>query len=305
MKPWMKFAIPVAAIVIAVVAGTAAYAMRDGSGDDSPPSAAADEARDDDGNRAAGSQLSQICAAPEDGVEGQPECNDTIDGGQATDGFENCAADACDEPQLACPPDSACFEPWLMDPPSCPPGVLAEECERLIEPAGAYECVTLESDPPQTRCTFLGCEAAANPDECLKRCEELPVEILPAPADGVETAPTILPGFEPATPVCAPPPTDPCPSDTVRCLPPDCAVSSDGAVACPEPCAPDSEGGCGELPPECTEDPNGGVSCPGAPPISDPDCPADPTVLCAAPEPGVAEGGGSSGQGVDVIDPAR
>jgi hypothetical protein len=168
--------------------------------------------------------------------------------------------------------------------------------------------VTLESDPPQTRCTFLGCEAAANPDECLKRCEELPVEILPAPADGVETAPTILPGFEPATPVCAPPPTDPCPSDTVRCLPPDCAVSSDGAVACPEPCAPDSEGGCGELPPECTEDPNGGVSCPGAPPISDPDCPDDPTVLCAAPEPGVVEGGGSSGssgQGVDVIDPAR
>jgi hypothetical protein len=228
-----------AALVFAgIVAGTAAIAM---SGDDSGDAEARQEL--DEGGRqqapADGGGVAAIC------LEGAEDCDDTIDSGG---GFAMCAPDVdpeeCedvefgDEPCPAegcdpiadcqstaeecidtgggtCPAGMACIEPWLMDPPVCPDGVSFEECFPDGVPLG-YECVTMESFPVQVRCFPVECKELT-PEEAARQAEAGD-----APAGQAR----------PAIARCLPVPE--C-DDTreLRCLPPDCAVSSDGSVACP------------------------------------------------------------------------
>jgi hypothetical protein len=102
-------------------------------------------------------------------------------------------------------------------------------------------------------------------EPCLLRTlapEDAVAETYPcvAPCDVPEDAPAEI--KRRAEEICA----DPCAApagDETACLPPDCAVSSDGAVACPEPVlcddTPDGAGRC--LPPECAIADDGSVSC--------------------------------------------
>jgi hypothetical protein len=193
-------------------------------------------------------------------------------------------------------------------------------------PAG-YECVTLESFPVQVSCYATGCEPI----------EDGPVTILPAPDEtvvvddpGLVDPPQVDPSEPgiavgepvPPTDVCVSPPVDcetdpsvvhclpiddPClpePDANVRCLPPDCVVSSDGGVDCPaplpepcdlEPCAVPGEPGACEGGPavDC-----GPVCEPGPAVDCGPVC-LDGTDLtpeeCARIDPPAQSGGGSDG----------
>jgi hypothetical protein len=273
MKSWSKIllATGVALVLAGVAAGATVYALRGDS--DGTQKSAGNEA----GRQAApgdGSDVASIC------LEGAEDCGDTAGSGGGV-GLGMCAPDVApgdcvdmvvdpsgatcpvDNPDCgdrgiggdaACPPDMACVEPWLMDPPSCPAGVAYGECFPDGPPRG-YECVTLESDPVQVRCYAVTCEPVPLPpvsEDELKRREES--------------------GEPAAEPTPCIPPTEPC-DDTARCLPPDCAVSSDGSIACPD---------------------GGGPA----------DCVPGPAVDCIAPEPGQAEPG-SSGGGTDpvLVDP--
>jgi hypothetical protein len=298
-----KLALPLAALVFGIAAGTGAYAMRGDDGGDRTVQADQDESlgerqmSGDDGSLA-------IC------IEGATDCADT------PLGDEPCPEDGCSAMPAPCPPDSACIEPWLMDPPTCPEDVPAEECKRLIEEGGYYDCVTLESDPPQTKCVAVPpCDTVEGP------ITTLPGSIDPAddsdsmvdPIDGADGGEEINPAADDRDALVDPlpcPPIDECGVNVgapdvaddaaARCLPPDCSVSSDGAVACPEQCVPGPAVDCGP-PVDCVVGSDGSVSCPGSPPTIDECNDPNSLVRCAEPMPGVSGGGtsGSAGEGVD------
>lgn len=245
---WKGLVILAGAALLAFTTGTAVVAMINDQDDDGGARVIADERQ----ANPQGGAVAAVCAP------GFPDCQDTIvegDGG----GFEQCATEEpCGDFDAKCAADTACIEPWLMDPPTCPSGVSVEDCLPDGPPTG-YDCVTQESFPVQVVCF---------PVDCVQY--DGGVTILPAPV------PTILPGFtsqeepveegqpgiavgEPPTTVCVSPlvdcaqedlravhclpiddPCSPEPDPNVRCLPPDCAVSSDGAIDCPlpEPCVP-------------------------------------------------------------------
>jgi hypothetical protein len=269
-----------AAVVLAGTIGTAVYAMVQDDPDPAPvasPHRAADEESD------GGAGVAAIC------LEGATDCDDTIDsGGNAaggtclegtTDcidtpdyGFEQCATEEPCGDFAECPADMSCVEPWLMDPPVCPDGVSVEECFPDGVPAG-YACLTLESFPVQTKCYPIGCAVDGGPVTILpaRADPDAPVDVDPqvdrAPESQAEEP--VLP-VEPCIPdncvedeagaVICKPIEDPClpqPDPNVRCLPPDCAVSSDGSVNCPVP-----------LPQPCI-DPGVVDPAPGAEPADD------------------------------------
>ncbi len=292
MKQWTRIGIGIAAIALAIAAGTGAYAMR---GDDASSDPGATASRDDKrtANPEAEGATMAMCVA------GVPDCGDmvVVDGG---------GSDATAD----CPPDSACIEPWLMNPPVCADGLTLDECfPDGVSPG--WDCAQLESFPVQTVCKWAG--------GCWSPIA--PIVILPEPGPGtgddpVTTDPATTlevedkPANEPAAPPidCEAPPVcedtgDDLGSDramsSVRCLPPECAVSSDGSFACPEP-APcvvttDPMAGIAEnecypvpLPPECTQYEDGSVSCEGSAIPCDSDagcgeggCVGGPAVDCA------------------------
>lgn len=268
MKQWTKIGIAVGAIVLAIAAGTGAYAMR---GDDDGGKSATRDSQNDKGDEkriadpnqedggASGSSLA-MC------IEGVPDCQDMVVG-DGTDA--SCAADGCSGQNFDCPPDQSCTDTRLADGEACPDGVEPEACFPVGQP---YECVTLETDPPQTKCYDVGCD--------------LPVETLPADVTEEPIDPLLDPvpdgvvaaeeeklrelearGGDEIIP-CTP--ADDCSSpnpELVRCLRPDCAISSDGAVACPEePVDPPADGGGSSEP--GNPGPDGGAD--GSPPVVDP-----------------------------------
>lgn len=189
MKKWTRLSIGAAAVVLAVAAGTAAFAMR--GGDETPSQK---RAADD-----AGGAFGQCLEGATDCVDmpnPETEITDSVtEGDQAPTVAGMCAPGVTDcVDTVVDPAGGTCLEgtvdcvDTVMDPPVCPEGMTMEECFPDGLPTG-YDCVTLESDPVQVNCTPIG-------------------------DDG-----------------------DPCspePDANVRCLPPDCAVSSDGSIACPD-----------------------------------------------------------------------
>jgi hypothetical protein len=333
-----RLGLPLAAVVLGITAGTAAFAMRGGDDNGGDNVVAARET----GDAGAGASTMAMC------VEGVEDCDDMVvvdqDGCAPEECYgedANCAADACDRPQLA--PE-----------PTCAVDIAPEACARNA----AEECVTLETDPPTIKCTSFGCDyypmplPMPMPPEDIDAPQTEPgvpedgvVTILPAPVDGEVVDPAsgddgttpeeVLPTEPPVcVPVddCGPQPLgeDDVARDLIaRCLPPDCAVSDDGAIACPDPlpcvievdpaegvppaampcdvedpclgvgspcdCATNgTETFCkpAPLPDDCTVNSDGGVACPGSPPIDE--CVPGPAVDC-----GVIPGGtgGSSGAG--------
>lgn len=282
MKQWMKAGIGIAALVLAVAAGTGAYAMRGGT-NGSPKSAVADD--QNDAKRAAGGASTMAMCA-----EGVTDCTDMIVEGD----------DGGDVSYDACPPDMACIEPWLMNPRACADGLTIAECFPDGVPEG-WDCAELESFPVQVVCKSVTdpCGMPLGPidiEPAPEPAPDEPVTILPAPAPGDPTTPIEAPEDENAEPVppsidCAPVPR-PC-DDTddpavsgLRCLPPDCAVSSDGTVACvaPEPCvtttdpmAGIAENECSPISSDCVQYEDGSVACPGS---SGGGCVGGPAVDC-------------------------
>lgn len=291
MKQWMKAGIGIAVLVLAIAAGTGAYAMR-GDGDGSPKSAVADE-QSGERRDTGGASTMGMCA------EGVPDCNDMIveDGGDAV--YDKC------------PPDMACIEPWLMDPPACAGGVTLDECFPEGVPAN-LDCYELESFPVQVVCNPAGstCGEPIGPIEILPLpyedggedpatdgpavsgpAPDEPVTILPAPAPG-ELVDPIDDGTTMIAPAeeCPPLPdkcTETNPDSSFRCLPPDCAVSSDGSIACPDPCvvttdpmAGIAENECETLPSDCVTYEDGSVACPGSSGEGEPGCIGGPAVDC-------------------------
>jgi hypothetical protein len=264
-------------------------------GDDGPSDEAAADvdagSRETDGG--GGTNVAAIC------IEGTADCNDTIDLPASEYGCDqdgvctapgsppDCAADAACEPlpidpgctYEECYPDIAKCEdlarrgelarcayadPYCVpiEPAPMPPDAPGAPAEGTDAPAPAPDraplCPPLE-DPCVADGSCVPCMVAGGcPTPACVEPMPLPVEEDPPVADDDVTA---LPA-----PDCPPPPA-PCDDAAERCLPPDCAISSDGAVSCPEPSEPPQDGG--------------GGSAPGSPGVTDP-APPD-----AAPEDGV------------------
>lgn len=250
MKRWKLFAGIAAAAVLAVGVSSAAIAMY--GGDDGPSKETRQDAAGPQNAPAedSGDGLTAAC------LVGSADCNDTpgfIGDGQ---GGPVCEGEGCpdiidlpaDEP-LKCEFENCAPAPAFEI--GCAPDQPIEDCDI---PAG-YECVTMESFPPQVRCY---------PTDC--------VTILPAPADGQEIMPE--PACEPQPPVAVDP-----------ALPPDCAISSDGVTTCADPCDPAAGiRRCG-LPDDCLVDPEGGVSCPGSEGSGGGADPAEPGAIEGRPAP--------------------
>ncbi len=239
---WKGLLILAGAALLVVTTGTAVVAMINDN--DAGARVAADERPS--GPR--GSAVAAICA-PE-----FPDCQDTIEEGGGG-GFEQCATEEpCGDFDAKCAADSPCIEPGMPVALSCDPGVTIEACYPDGPPAG-YDCVTQQSFPVQVVCFPVDCVPYDGGG----------VTILPAPAPYDTPIEEPQPGIDVGepdpttiiTPVCTSPPVncadadpsvvhclpidDPCAiSSEVRCLPPDCAISSDGAIDCPlpEPCLP-------------------------------------------------------------------
>ncbi len=196
MKMWARMGIGVAAIALAVAAGTGAYAMRGRDGSPKDATRDADTQQKRAADDASGSSLA-MCA-----VE-VPECNDLIvlpEGEQAR----------CAEAVESCV-DTPCV------------GGPAVDC-MAPQPSGV--CYTLDTDPITTRCAEEGCA----PSEPVGA----PVDE-PMPTD-LETGAAPPPAVEPGAIGTGCLGEDPCAiSSEMKCLPPDCAISSDGTIACPEP----------------------------------------------------------------------
>jgi hypothetical protein len=299
MKRWTRLGFIGAAVVLAIAAGTAAYAMRGGDGGaeggentrQSEPPVSGDVLQEGDGSGAAG-----ICLA------GDEECVDTFDGPAGEPVGGPAAADCqekapCVDTPAPCPP-TACFEPLPVDALCAGAATDAEikECEARRAETAAI-CAAPEPGAPVTDCNDTPCvlplpapaidEPATEPGTgvhepdiapppstfpCtpIEKCDVHPSE--PAPVDdegGVTTsqAPCVAPECASAL-------------GAARCLPPDCSVSSDGAVACPG--APPA---CDAVDGECSEPPSAGTG--------------------GGSEP---SGGGSGGSGAaepGVIEPSR
>lgn len=211
MSTWARLGMGVAALAMAVAIGTGAYAMR-GNDDDRPSVTAEDSIDGATGDEAAGDQglgLSAMC------VEGAEDCVDTI--GMPYNDFgelpAKCAADAVD-----------CVEP------GCP-----EEGCTAYNPI--YECVAIESDPPvdppAQECKLIGCEVAEGAEgaQPVDMIAPVPGELVdPAPAEDIAARENAA--AEQAADCGAPLPVCEDPAISA-CVPPDCAVSSDGSVSCP------------------------------------------------------------------------
>jgi hypothetical protein len=209
-------AIGIGALALAVAIGTGAYAMR--GGDDQPTAVTAEDASTDgsdvatDSDGGEGLGLSAIC------LEGAEDCVDTVDVPYGDFGElpTKCAAEAVD-----------CVEP------GCPP----EGCTAGMP---AVECVVLETDPPIEECKPIACQTGAEPAEAIPPDELIdPVpdeatieEQLAADAQAAEAAERERAAASQEA-VCVPP-LPVCEDPTMSaCVPPDCAVSSDGSVSCP------------------------------------------------------------------------
>jgi hypothetical protein len=328
----MRSLVAIAAVVVlAGTIGTAVYAMvEDARG--APSAFDAKRQADETPGEDSGRSVAAVC------VEEVPDCQDMIvDGGAAAGtclegteycvdtpgaGFQQCATEEpCGDFAPSCPPDTACTEPWLMDPPVCPGGVTVEECFPDGVPAG-WDCVTLESFPVQVKCYPIACPIHAGPVTILPVPSDEPIVDEPQTDPAPATEEEIIPPIEPCIPgdctedvdgvVYCKPIDDPClpqPDPNVRCLPPDCAVSSDGSVSCPvplpEPCLPaEGEpapgGGADDLLPTCETPPNSGGGCEEGDPSPArclPTCPDRPELTpeeCARLSPS-SQGGGSDG----------
>jgi hypothetical protein len=242
MRMWTKIGIGVAAVLLAVVAAGGAYAMwggDDGDGqqttrDLDEDTGANPQAASDDGE---GSGALGIC------IEGTIDCVDTplnedpgaAAGGTCLEGTTDCV----DAPIAGrCLPEAPDCDDTLDPGFTCEPGLTVEQCLPDGIPAD-YECVTLESDPIVVKCSPIDC-----------------VTILPAPADIDQQTGDVAVEDE----IKCEPPVDECvPGADGSCLPPDCAVSSDGSVACPE-----TDSGAGANEP--------GVTCPSEPAAAAEEC---------------------------------
>lgn len=358
MSPWIRIGAPLMSVMLGIVAGSAAYAMRDNapSGSPAPASSQRSALRDESTNAAA------IC------IEGSVDCNDTTFGGGSSDA--GCTPEECGvAPTPYCPTVDTCVDPGMPIRP-CPEDMPADACAQRLPPLdGGYWCVYSEGDGGATECKSIGCPDAIEGAPCGFPCSPGgPVTILPAPAPdepianpprttfdetpitnggtggsaivgeatavavdgggtdlGVEPIPVDPPVCVPIDP-CGPRPLEPGVRDEMPiCLPPECSVSSDGAIACPEPppcvqpdralgatdlpcaypepctggegapctCASNgTETFCKPLPPDCAIGSDGSVSCGGSAP-TEPICPDDPTVSCA--NSGATNGSSGSG----------
>lgn len=203
MKRWTKLSIGAAAVVLAIAAGTAAFAMRGGD-DASSQKRAADDAGGAFGICIEGATdcVDVVVSPDQSGDEGIAEGEPPPSAGMCAPGVTDCVDTVVDPAGGTCLEGTTDCVDTVMDPPACPEGMTMEECFPEGPPAG-YDCVALESFPVQVKCTPIG-------------------------DDG-----------------------DPCspePDANVRCLPPDCAVSSDGSITCPDdantdPPAGGAEGG--------------------------------------------------------------
>ena len=256
MTKWMKLGIGLGALVLAVAAGTAAFATL-GDDDGGDPASERQANPEDSGGDALGQCAPGVTDCVDVVVDPAGAClegatepcvdNPGAAGGTCLAGSTEPCTDSpgvshmcvegaadCDDMIVGtadCPPDATtCGPDTIIEAVYCEPGQTIEQCFPDGVPAG-YDCITLESFPIQVEC------------------------FVPDNGDG-----------------------DPCtqPDANVRCLPPDCAVSSDGGISCPatpaEPC--DAAGGC---------------SSPAGCPDDDPNCEV------VEPE----EGGGSDGQAPD------
>jgi hypothetical protein len=220
MKTWMRFAVGAAALALAIAVGTGAYAMR--GTDEAPSRQSADLPESEDAPLGGGGGVAAAC------IEGSTDCNDTPDivYEDAGDSPAKCAADAAD-----------CAEPAACPDEGCTAGF-------------AQNCVTLETDPAPAECYEFNCgvlppgiEPGVEPD-----VEPIDPALVDPPADGDPPAasdlpitteePFILPAgeVEGGTIGAGCLGIDPCTISSrpvIGCLPPDCAVSSDGAIDCP------------------------------------------------------------------------
>jgi hypothetical protein len=333
MKRWTKPAVMVVALALAVAAVPGVYAMW---GDDGGPEQAGANAALVERDGAAGRSVAAIC------VQGATDCNDTF-----SEDASGCAADEGDCPQVApeptpcnegcsadCPPDSACIEPWLQQPPVCPDDVDPAVCEEarkvyaedLQARAESMGCVVQESFPPVIRCFEPNCVDPGAPIDTVPAPAPAPVPDdrglepalgeppvdLPLPVNPPPNA--TQPGEPPeeSKPIyeCAPPPGGECvPGPADDCGPIDCTSATDAPCMPPETCVPGPAVDCAPvdctdqaatrcLPPDCAVSSDGSVSCPGSPP----DC-ADGN---AADVPCATEGsaGGGTASNPGTIDPA-
>jgi hypothetical protein len=294
-RMWTRLVIGAGAAIVAVATGTAVIAAIDDR--DDPPAVR----QTLDAPAGDGADVAAIC------LEGATDCDDTIDSGGAaggtclegttdcvdTPGFEQCATDEpCGDFDSRCAADTACIEPWLMDPPVCPDGVSYEECFPDGTPEG-WDCVQLESFPVQIRCYPIGCTPVDGP-----------ITILPAPAPGEPTIEEPLvdpidpqlgePGVAEGEPGVAE--DEPVPPTIIECLPPvDCSVDPIPDPCLGSPCAISSRPDERCLPPECTVTEDGSIACPVPPPVEcetkedclPPDCAisSDGAVYCPDPMP--------------------
>lgn len=212
-----------AAAIVTVAAGAGVYAMRPSdeapaSGNNEPETAQTDSAR-----RKAppgGSSVASAMCAPE-----QPDCNDTL---VQTDTELTCEeAGACAEaPPSDCPPDAECGSGSA----ACAEGA---PCSR---PMQTYECIEPQGDVA-TPCDVNPCDIGGGPAENVRCFPPEPCEPAPEPGGGGGGVMPMEPGVDGATPVdpdpAAPPLVAPTPCGRPP-FPPDCAISSDGAIACPD-----------------------------------------------------------------------
>lgn len=287
MRHWPKLGLAVGAMVLAITAGTAAFAMRGGGdGADRGEDARQRDERVADGDGATdggGSAIAASCLA------GATDCEDMVGGPAGEDALSDCQEDTpCLDTPAICAPENGCDSVPAF---ACPDGLSTEElkeCEARLATT-AEVCVQLETDPPQQRCFDTGCGVieplpAPPPVEATAIAEPDVPAPAPAPIDDAvaeegtvdaEPGVALLPVCEPidkcepslgapagaegeTTPTCEPPPACDAPDAGVRCLPPDCAVSSDGAVSCP-----------GEPPVPC-DGVDGACSAPGDPGQTEP-----------------------------------
>lgn len=294
MKRGTKLAIGIGALLLAIAAGTGAYAMRAGDSD-------MEIARSPDVSRE-----DQPATAPSDAagtamcVADHPDCQDVIAVPPDASGDDaKCAADGpCDMVaggDAACPPGMACIEPWLMNPPVCPDGIAPEACYpqpcAILDGPGTGEgssggdpsagitpmppAEVTPVSPPDSPMPCLPVDPCLLPMPLLPDSAEAPA-MMPHPCPPIDPcmAPEPLPMLDsderlrPAPMPCMPHPVDPCagPDPRVRCLPPGCTVASDGSVSCAEPppitCPSDDPAvSC----PASGEDPAGGGAMPRPP----------------------------------------
>ncbi|MEX0749998.1 MAG: hypothetical protein WD359_04240 [Dehalococcoidia bacterium] len=213
MKNWNRLGIGIAAVVLAVAAAGGAYAIWGGDdGGDDPSASQSDQDANSDG---ANGGVSAIC------IEGTVDCQDTPLGGDRTD--SGAAGGTCLEGTGDCIDTPFGDQRTDGGLAMCAPGVT--DCVDVVVGEDAYCAPDRVCAEPDVLCdNGYDADGCAAPEvSCVP----------PQPALNPEA--TLTPEEERAAADCvdnAPPDCD----DTARarCLPPDCAVSSDGAIACPQ-----------------------------------------------------------------------